>query len=50
MNRIKNTAASVAVVALTTAAADTFGVVGYAAALLTIAAVLTVATNSKEVR
>lgn len=50
MNRIKNTAASVAVVVLTIAAADTFGIVGYAAALLTIAAVLTVATNGKEVR
>lgn len=50
MNRIKNTAASVAVVALTIASADTFGVIGYVAALLTIAAVLTVATNGKEVR
>ena len=50
MNGIKNTAASVAVVVQTIAAADTFGVVGYAASLLTIAAVLTVATNGKEVR
>ena len=50
MNRIQNTAASVAVVVLTIAAADTFGVVGYAAALLTIAAVITVANNGKEVR
>ena len=50
MNKIKNTAASVAVVALTIAAADTFGIVGYAAALLTIAAAVAVATNGKEVR
>ena len=50
MNKIKNTAASVAVVALTFAAADTFGVIGYVAALLTTSAVLKVATNGKEVR
>ena len=48
MNKIKNTAASVAVVALTFAAADTFGAVGYIAALLTIAAVVAVAFNGKQ--
>ena len=50
MNKIKNTAASLAVVALTIAAADTFGIAGHAVALLTIAAVVAVATNGKEVR
>ena len=50
MNKIKNTAASVAVVALTFAAADTFGIVGYAVTLLTTAAVLAVTSKAVEVR
>ena len=44
------TAAAVAAVALTLAAADTFGPLGYAAALLTIAAAFAVAFKTEEVR
>lgn len=48
--KIINTAAAVAAVALTFAAADTFGPLGYFAALALLAAAFTVAFKAEGVR
>lgn len=49
-DKITNTAAAVAVVVTVAAAANVYGPIGYAVALLAVAAIVAGAINGKEVR